>query len=474
MAGLPSVASERPANDAEGSLSGTLELDGEPFPVTVGYASRISLHVSFQGETPPDQTTFSRFRLSLDGRTVELSACRLHVEYTRAGYSGRLIFVEDVYDCRALLFDHRVVNLKAFFQKLPLVLAQKESVRPEFKDYVSNCLYDMAVWKRFFNEQDRIFANEPIYVADAAQQALLRSEGREFFRFFDGQLDLLRQLVQGYTKEEHERHGYYLRRHAWEFILASEFLKRTNLKPRGYVGDADMMVMTYENQFVGNYVFNRLMHKHPVETPAAQAVRNRRRLVPSLIREVRERFGPPEREFRFLSLAAGPAWELQDILLSPEDFQAFHVSLLDQDQHALESARSVVRRIEAARDSRARVRYLNDSVRTMLRARDLVTKMGGRYHFIYSMGLFDYLTPPVARVILRKMLELVVPGGSVFVGNYHVGNPTRHYMEYWMDWVLYYRTEDEFAGLAEDLGVEVKVSFEETRCQMFLQLDKPG
>ncbi len=292
------------AADAEGSLPGTLELDGEQLSVEVGYASRISLYVSFQGETPPDQTTFQRLKLTLDGIKVELSTCRLHVEYTRIGYSGRLIFLEDVYDCRALLFERKVVNLKGFFQKLPLVIAQKGAVKPVFKDYVSDCLYDLAVWKRFFNEQDRIFANEPIYVADAAQQALLRTEGQEFFRFLDAQLDKLRELVQGYGKEDHERHGYYLRRHAWEFILGSEFLKRTNIKPRGYAGDADMMVMLYENQYVGNYVFNRLMHKHPVETEAAQAVRNRRRMIPRVMRAARNTRGIIRRRLRTAWAAA--------------------------------------------------------------------------------------------------------------------------------------------------------------------------
>ena len=63
------------ASEAEGSLPGTLELDGEQLSVEVGYASRISLYVSFQGETPPDQTTFQRLRLILDTHfmLVELS-----------------------------------------------------------------------------------------------------------------------------------------------------------------------------------------------------------------------------------------------------------------------------------------------------------------------------------------------------------------------------------------------------------------
>ena len=58
------------ASDAEGSLPGTLELTGESLPVEVGYASRISLYVSFRGETPPDQTTFQKLKMTLDGIQV--------------------------------------------------------------------------------------------------------------------------------------------------------------------------------------------------------------------------------------------------------------------------------------------------------------------------------------------------------------------------------------------------------------------
>jgi len=460
----------------EESLPAILELDGELIPVAIGYGSRISLYVAFSGEPPTDGTVFNRLKLTLQTREVELSACRLHIEYTRTGYSGRLIFVDDVYDCRALLFERKVVNLKGFFQKLPLVIAQKNNVSPPFKEYVSSCLFDMAVWKRFFNEQDRILANEPIYVADAAQQALLRTEGREYFKFFDDQLKKLSEVVQGFSKEQHEHHGYYLRRMAWEFILSSEFLKRTNLKPRGYVGDADMMVMAYENQYVGNYVFNRLMHKHPLETAAALAVRNRRELVHQAIRQTRERFKPnAPGSFRFLSLACGPAWELQDIFVTPDDFNTSHVWLLDQDTHALESARTTIRRIEAARDAKINATFLNESVRTMLRTRDLSGRFGSHYQFIYSMGLFDYLTPPVAKAVLRKIFDLLVPGGTMIVGNFHVSNPTRNYMEYWMDWVLYYRTEDEFLEMARDLpGAQSRVTFEDTGAQMFLQVQKAG
>jgi hypothetical protein len=46
-------------------------------------------------------------------------------------------------------------------------------------------------------------------------------------------------------------------------------------------------------------------------------------------------------------------------------------------------------------------------------------------------------------------------------------------MDYWMDWTLLYRSEEELLLLTEDLpGAEPEVSFEETGSQMFLCVRK--
>lgn len=455
-------------------IAGELTLDDRKIPVTLTHASRLSLFVIFEANTSmPDRTVFPNLRVVLNEREIDLGRCQLHVEYTRRGGEGRLLFLDDIYDCRQLVFDRKLVNLKTYFRNLPVVLGQKDRIVPVFKDYVAALNYDISVYKKFFNEQDRILANEPSVVYRAGQEALLRTEGREFMRFFDQSLEELRRLVNGFGKEEHERHGYYLRRQCWEVILASEFLKRTNLKPRGYAGDAEMMQMAYENQYVGNYVFNKLLHKHPLETPSAHAVRNRRRLIPRYLRNVLARFpnlGP--NGFRIMSIACGPAWELQDLFQDSTDFERLSCSLLDQDPHALDIAREGIRKIEAARDIRIDARFHTDSVRTMLRERDM-KKRFGTSHFIYSMGLFDYLTPPVANALARKLFDLVEPGGSLVIGNFHVDNPTRYYMEYWMDWVLYYRTEEDMKSLVAGLPNAVaNVTFDDSRCQMFLHVDK--
>ena len=109
----------------------------------------------------------------------------------------------------------------------------------------------------------------------------------------------------------------------------------------------------------------------------------------------------------------------------------------------------------------------------MLRAHQSSSDLG-KFDLIYTMGLFDYLTPPVAKAVIDKIYAMLKPGGMLIVGNYHVGNPDRYYMEYWMDWVLFYRTEEQFLAIAANLSDAQKtIEFEDTRCQMFLRVRKP-
>lgn len=464
------------AEEGRAVLRGTLEQEGRTVPVEVISASGISLFVGFPVEdAPPDQSVFSRLLLRLPEAegAVELSRCRFHAEADVDGVCGRLVFLDDVYDCKSLL-EGKLINVRTFVQNVPLVLNQKDGIRAEFREYTANVLYDLSIYKRFFDAQDQRIADEPELVATAAEESLLSTEGRNFFRDFDAKLAQLDALVEGYGKEEHAQHGFYLRCLAWDYILGAPIFKRTNLKPRGYAGDAEMMVMLYENAFLGDTLFHKLMHKHALETPAAEAVRSRRGLVAKAVREASARWwAKGEDSVRFASLAAGPAWELHDVYQTEEDFQRLSCVLLDQDPHALGIARQTVERIEQAwPERRIDVSYLTESVRTMVR-RPGATERLGRFHFLYSMGLFDYLTPPVAAAVLRKMYELLLPGGSLLVGNFHVGNPNRHYMGYWLDWVLYHRTEQEFLELAAGLpGATASLTFDATRCQMFLRVDR--
>ena len=146
--------------------------------------------------------------------------------------------------------------------------------------------------------------------------------------------------------------------------------------------------------------------------------------------------------------------------------------LLDQDSLALSEASRLIDEIKRKFDQDIEADFLEYSVRTMLFSRDLKEKLG-KFHFIYSLGLFDYFSAPVAKAIIEKLYQLLAPGGRMIIGNFHVSNSSRFYMEYWCDWFLFHRTEDEFVNLIRDCSAaEVSIFFEDTGSQMFLDIHK--
>ena len=460
-------------NLADLKIDAYLLKEAKKIPVIATYGSKHTLMVRFlNGHHFDDGSHFDDIQFKVNHVDFHLGPCRLTLDPSHSREDARLVFLGEVYDLETLFSQKKLISLRDSFSNLRLVLDYKTKIKSSFKDYTANLSYDLNVYQSFFDEIDREYAEEPETVRTQIQRAVIDTEGRKFMRFLDDKLAELEDIVYEFTLEEHESHAYFFRRLLWNVIMCSPFMRRTNLKPRGYAGDYVMMKMIYLNDYEGDSTFAKLMHKHPIEHTASQAVRNRRKLITETFKKLQAGNASDHGRIRILSVACGPAYELQDILASSDRFDRYHFTLLDQDQPALDEAARLVNQLEKEYNTKIPVTYLNDSVRTMLKSSYLVEKWG-KFDFIYSMGLFDYLTPPVAAGVLGKLYELLKAGGDLLIGNFHVSNPSRCYMEYWHDWVLYYRTEEEFINLLpEKASGKRAVLFEDTRSQMFLHIEK--
>lgn len=450
-------------------------MDGDDYiPVEAQYLSKFSVYIRFlNGKSFPNGFIFKRFEVKLNGSSIKLGPCKLLKDKGKISKQGRLVFVKNIYNLDNLFFNKDVIKLQSSFINLPLLLGHKDKIKKEFKTYTANLTYDLNVYKNLFDQIDDDIKSEKDEVKIILQESIIKSEGRKFMAFLDEKLQDLEKLVAGYSSDEHERHGFYFRKQLWNMIICSPIMTRTNLKPQGYAGDFEMMKMIYDNAYEGDSIFGRIMHKHPMEHPAAQAVRTRRKLIASSFQKIeKSQKWNGKKDFSILSVACGPAYELQDIITGPKLPAKYHFTLLDQDKSALKAARLMVNKLERDLSIKLNVNYLNESVRTMLTTKQISEKWG-KFHFIYSMGLFDYLTPPAARVVIKKLFQLLEPGGEMIIGNFHVSNPSKPYMEYWLDWVLYYRTEEEFLTLLNsEKTAKCSVFFENTGSQMFLHVKK--
>ena len=445
------------------------------FPIKAERASKYSLFFRYAGDKQlNDLNQPVNLLINNNGDSFEVGPCKILAGPDLNGYSGCLVFCDTVYEIPSLLYDKKVVKLQSAFNDLAHIQKRKSSIRRLFKEYTSDLAYDLSVYKKIFDDLDSQYREEPEDVRESIQKAIINSEGQNFLRFFHEKVGELNHIVRDFNQKEHQQHGFYFRRQLWHFILCCALMTRTNLKPRGYAGDSEMMKMIYLEDYQGDTTFCKLMQKYTVGVPAAQSVRNRRMLIMEMLHNFHDTSCTASQDkLKVLSVACGPAFEIGDILISQRDFETYHFTLLDQDPLALKDARQYIEGIEKNKHGRVQTEYVKMSVRLML-AREPAIQNLGNYHFIYSMGLFDYLSTPVAKAVIEKLYRLLAPGGEMVVGNFHASNPSKHFMEYWGDWYLIHRTEEEFKKLLlETSGAEVSVIFENTGSQMFLDIKKP-
>ncbi len=442
-------------------------------PIDVKSISRYFLSFRYLGKNLIATDQPVKLLIRNNGQGVELGPCRIISYADSDGSTGRLVFLHDVYDLKCLFEDKKVLKLQSVFDDLPLLFAHKRRIKNSFKTYVADLKYDLQVYKNLFDELDSQFREEPDDIKKFLQNAIFDSEGRKFLRFFyDGTVEL-GKIVADFSREEHQVHGFYFRKQLIDFIRSCPLLARSNLKPRGYAGDSEMMRMIYDNGYEGERTFAKLLHKYTVGIPTGDSVRYRRKLIPEMLHKLQIKIAPaPEEKIRVLSVACGPAFEIVDILRSKRNFAKYHFSLLDQDPLALVDASRLISRVEKEKCAKAHVSYVNKSVRWMFGKKAFEQELG-KFHFIYSMGLFDYLVPRVAQSVLNKLYQLLIPGGEMLVGNFHVSNPDQFSMEYWADWVLMLRTEEEFRNLFDTVpSADTSVIFDDIGIQMFLHIKR--
>jgi len=443
-------------------------------PIYAECASKYSLFFRYledQAVINSDEPIYLIFQNN--GQKVELGPCQILPDSDLNGWAGRIVFLRDVYDIQSLLGNNEVVKLQGSFRNLPQVLARKDKIRQTFKDYVANLVYDLQVYKQVFDDLDSKTRNEPEDVRIAVQEAIIRTEGADFRKFFQDILDELIRLVENFSPKEHQRHALYFRNHLREFILICPFAARATLKPRGYAGDSEQMRMIYLNDYQGDSTFAKLLHKHAVEHTASRSVRNRIGIISQMVNIFRNssRWQDSDK-IDVLSVGSGAAFELKNIFYSPKNCSQYKFVLFDQDPDALAEASDLVNEIESMIDAKPEIISIKGLVRTMLFSRKL-SEQWGKFDFIYSLGLFDYLNLRVAEAIINRLYQLLKPRGELVIGNFNVTNPSRYYMEYWGDWVLLHRTEEEFRNLFKQTSeANVRVLYDDTGSQMFLDIKK--
>jgi extracellular factor (EF) 3-hydroxypalmitic acid methyl ester biosynthesis protein len=370
---------------------------------------------------------------------------------------------------RSISFD-KVHSIEDSFNLIK-ALEERQTISGQIPDLFARKIYEIKDWLEDIqsrtNEIESTLNKNDVEGYAEYQETFIKVLGDYFNKIMPTTNNYLKQLL-GNEKPEVIKICYEFMRNALkDLIYQAPFADRVYNKPLGYAGDYEMMNIIYQDSSLGNSLFAKSLHSYWVKQPAAQAVRNRAVYIQSKIEELVQKRG--ESDIRILSVASGPSMEWQNILREGKlSTRNIEVTLLDQDESALIHAQRKIREQAMANPTAVVFKYENKAIKNIL-ARGLPEK----YDLIYSAGLFDYFSDPVAKMAAQKLYDGLNSKGRLIIGNFDVSNPNSIMMDSALDWRLLYRSAQDMEELFRFLGGQIKVEQENLNINIFCVIDKP-
>jgi chemotaxis methyl-accepting protein methylase len=218
------------------------------------------------------------------------------------------------------------------------------------------------------------------------------------------------------TKDNLKTAFSYFREHIGRYLFQSPFTKRSFEKPRGYAGDYLMMSQIYSNNSFANSLFGSCMEAAVQSFGEPSAVRNRAQYLSG---KVLAKINSDKSNLKFLSVASGPAEEVKVLLekISQEQLDRCEFHLLDQDEEALQFAQRNILDTAMKLGKKIKLHLINRGIKEVL-----VGGVSEQYDAIYSSGLFDYFSDPVASKACKILYQSVKFKGSLIIGNFNTMN----------------------------------------------------
>src|SRR5436190_19789253 len=99
------------------------------------------------------------------------------------------------------------------------------------------------------------------------------------------------------------------------------------------------------------------------------------------------------------------------------------------------------------------------------------------FDLVLAGGLFDYLPEKPAVYLIEHAYSLLRPGGVLYFTNIAKGNPYRPLIEYFGDWFLIERTEEDLFAYCYRVGIPrraVSITRDETGLAFLIEVTKPA
>jgi extracellular factor (EF) 3-hydroxypalmitic acid methyl ester biosynthesis protein len=238
-----------------------------------------------------------------------------------------------------------------------------------------------------------------------------------------------------------DAHKAYLRRELEHHLRRSPMFSSSIDKARGYSGDFETIKQFFADPYKGQSLFGKLANKFMMSLEPVTAHVDR---IDYLYREIAAAYGQSKEGLRVLSLGAGPAEEILQLVDRIEISAPITVTLIDGDAYALSD---FYERFQYYRSENVTIELVNYNAISILinKFPDLESES---YDITYCAGMLDYFKDRFCRKFVDFLVGLTKPGGAFYFTNVHPRNSARYLMDFGPGWELYHRDEEQTRSLA--------------------------
>ncbi len=231
--------------------------------------------------------------------------------------------------------------------------------------------------------------------------------------------------------------GAYIFRETFNIFMLSQLIAHCYMKPRGFADDFMTSEMIYENEPQGDGRLGPFIDAWFESRPFCTARREIRELLTKIIlQEAIEDTGV----FYVTNLASGSCRELFDTCAQAGS-KVIETNCLDVDKDALAFAAHLAGETGHA----DRFTFMQENVIAMSEGRGKFTIRP--QEFIYSLGLFDYLSDEQSVNLLNWIHDHLQDGRDTMITNYHPSMPDKYFLDHILEWKINYRDADELRAL---------------------------
>ena len=267
---------------------------------------------------------------------------------------------------------------------------------------------------------------------------------RNIFRYFDKHFWEIWKRFQQFDKNNYNLHKIYYQIALYEYLSLDSFNEYIYEKPLGYAGDFIMMNYLYENDYTGESIFSKLIHRYTCSVPVARANINRKFYFQQKIKDT---FLKLKNNVDILNVACGPAVEMLEYIEYENLPEKYNFCFFDMEDLALRQIKEKINLIERSKNKKVNATYIKGNVLDLIKNKMLLNYLKEK-DLIYCAGLIDYISDKIASKVIEILFQCLKKNGTLIIGNVSSKNPSRSYMEIMGEWHVNHRNSQRMLSLA--------------------------